>query len=478
MDLLQLSCRRHPTSTKHKTTKTNILHVSSKVNSLPFHFRDNEDAYRYFGTARSSIHSNMIVLISTYWYCAFLFFTLSATDVDSFANVGQGKMQPESTRILSVRRSSRLCLTLNDSTSSNGKDKLLSSSVFSTIETGKIAVLPNFLSEQDVLPLRTDAQNLWADGKFSTDALASYGSSGKFDPSKDRAVLRLPQWKSERLGDYALRQRFGTLVSSVRAELAYNLDRPELDRGAATSMYGYGSTEISYTRFGPGAFLKRHVDEHHEELKGVAGWSKPTRRSISWLIYLNEPGWNGSQDGGQLRCFERKRRPIGRIGATNNGDLQVGWLRATTMDPQERPVYLDAKTHDHGQCSMYVVNESDNTRTYISKSFETNPIMYVQGSEMLVKRLLFTDRADLADRFHLIEQPKSRLGSIFGGGDDYAGQGETPSMDEELEDVDPRGGTLVLFDSVSLPHEVLATKNRDRWACSGWFHEDQQPLSA
>ena len=380
-------------------------------------------------------------------------------------------------QLRSSSSNTRLSLTLLDTTtSSEGHERLLSPAVYSTIESGRIAVLPNFLSEQEILPLRTDAQNLWTAGKFSTDALASYGSSGKFDPTKDRAVLRLPQWKSENSGNFALRQKFGTLMASIRRELAYNLNRPGLDQGAATSMYGYGSTEISYTRFGPGAFLKRHVDEHHEELKGVAGWSKPTRRSISWLIYLNEPGWNGSRDGGQLRCFQRENQPLGRIGATNNGDLQIGWLRATILDPNERPVYLDAKGHDHGQCSMYVVDSSsaNSKKTYISKSFETNPIMYVQGSETIVRKLLLSDRPDVADRFDLIEQPKSRLDSIFG--DSYTGQGENPNRNEELDDVDPLGGTLVLFDSVSLPHEVLATKSRERWACSGWFHEDQQPL--
>jgi len=396
--------------------------------------------------------------------------------------VGRGRDRIESPRQTTQEgqrlNRRRLALTLQDvTTSSDGKDRLLSPAVYSTIESGKIAILPNFLSEEDILPLRRDAQNLWAEGKFSTDALASYGSSGKFDPAKDRAVLRLPQWKSENSGNYVLRQRFGTLMASIRHELSYNLNRPGLDQGAATSMYGYGSTEISYTRFGPGAFLKRHVDEHHEELKGVAGWSKPTRRSISWLIYLNEPGWNGSRDGGQLRCFSRENRPTGRIGATNNGDLQIGWLRETTRDPKERPVYLEAKSHNHGQCSMYVVDNAL-TKTYISKSFETNPIMYVQGSELIVRKLLFRDRPDLADRFDLIEQPKSKLDSILGGGrDSYMGEGENPNRNEELEDVDPRGGTLVLFDSVSLPHEVLATKSRERWACSGWFHEDQQPLT-
>ena len=42
---------------------------------------------------------------------------------------------------------------------------------------------------------------------------------------------------------------------------------------------------------------------------------------------------------------------------------------------------------------------------------------------------------------------------------------------ERVRDIAPEGGTLVLFDSVSMPHEVLATRGRERYACSGWFHE-------
>lgn len=360
--------------------------------------------------------------------------------------------------------------------SNGGEGPILPRSVYSTIEEGKIAVVNNFLPETEIRPLRDDAQGLWEDGKFSTDALAGYGSSGKFDPTKDRAVLRLPQWKNDSLGHYDNRQRFGGLMANVRSQLAYNLNRPNLDGGLSTTMYGRGSTEISFTRFGPGAFLKRHTDEHHEELKGVDGWSMPTRRSISWLIYLNDSDWDGRKNGGQLRCFERKVRPGGsKIGSTMNGDLQIGWLKATSLDPMERAVYLDAKKHDHGDCAMYVTDAQQQSKVYITKSFETNPIMYVAGSEALVKKLLFADRKDLAERFHLIEPPKSRISDILKGDKAYAGLGENAATDEELEDVDPRGGTLVLFDSVSLPHEVLATKDRARWACSGWFHEDQQP---
>jgi Rps23 Pro-64 3,4-dihydroxylase Tpa1-like proline 4-hydroxylase len=357
----------------------------------------------------------------------------------------------------------------------NGNDPLLNKSTYDKIKEGKIAVLPNFIPQSEIIPLRNDAQSLWLDGKYSTDALAGYGSTGKFDPTKDRAVLRLPQWKNDQMGNYANRQRFGSLMADVRSELALNLNRPNLDTGASTTMYGKGSTEISYTRFGPGAFLKRHVDEHHEELKGVDGWSKPTRRSLSWLIYLNDQDWKGSRDGGQLRCFERKQRPEGIIGASVNGDIQIGWLGVTSLDPLERPVYLDGKRQNHGDCAMYCSNE-DGSKTYISKSFETNPIMYIAGSEKMVKKLLFGDRKDLADRFHLIEPPKSRISDILKGDKSYLGWGEDAAIDEELEDIEPIGGTLVIFDSVTLPHEVLATKNKDRWACSGWFHEDQQPV--
>ncbi len=369
--------------------------------------------------------------------------------------------------------SPRLYATL----SSESENRLLPSSVYKTIEEGKIAVVPNFLSQADILPLRQDAQQLWLDNRFSTDALAGYGSKGNFDPTKDRAVLKLSQWKRSDYGNFELRSnKFANLMASVRQELATNLNRPQLAApdSAAVKKYGVGSTEISYTRFGPGAFLKRHVDEHHEELKGRDGWLKPTRRSVSWLIYLNEPDWNASRDGGQLRCFERIRKPMGRIGATTNGDLQVGWV---TESSGETPVYLDAKNHDHGECAMYLIAR-ESRRVYITKPFKTNPIMYVAGSEQLVKKLLI-DSPEIATRFRLIEPPKSKLNDILKGDDAYMGQGELSQniMEEELEDVAPLGGTLVLFDSVSLPHEVLATQSRERWACSGWYHEDQQEIS-
>ncbi len=46
---------------------------------------------------------------------------------------------------------------------------------------------------------------------------------------------------------------------------------------------------------------------------------------------------------------------------------------------------------------------------------------------------------------------------------------------ETIIDVTPAAGTLVLFDSVTLPHLVReVTGTRQRIAATGWFHEDSQ----
>lgn len=140
-------------------------------------------------------------------------------------------------------------------------------------------------------------------------------------------------------------------MQSVRSDLAQTLQRPNLDRGLSVSKYGRGSAESSYTQFGPGVYLHRHVGEHHEELKGSAGWAgwaKPTRLSLSWLIYRNDKDWNTDLNGGCLQCnFRAAGRPSHLVGARGNDatDLQIGWLRPSRTDPIERPVFLDAQNH-------------------------------------------------------------------------------------------------------------------------------------
>ena len=178
---------------------------------------------------------------------------------------------------------------------------------------------------------------------------------------------------------------------------------------------------------------------------------------------------------------------MGRIGASVSGDLQIAWLTSSSStgagnNENEIPVYLDAKNHDHGECAMYVLDATTKRRHYITKPFKTNPILYVAGSEGMVKKFLI-ESPDIASRFRLIEPPKSKLGDMYhvttaGGGGQHDGPHNHNIQEEEIEEIHPFGGTLVLFDSVTLPHEVLATKNnKERWACSGWFHEDQQEIA-
>ena len=40
------------------------------------------------------------------------------------------------------------------------------------------------------------------------------------------------------------------------------------------------------------------------------------------------------------------------------------------------------------------------------------------------------------------------------------------------------GDTSVVFDSVAVPHQVLATEAGERWAMAGWLHEPSQGVPA
>ena len=262
---------------------------------------------------------------------------------------------------------------------------------------------------------------------------------------------------SPTLGDVEGRKELTTLIAALRRDLAVGLVRPGID-----TPDGADNHEISYTRFGEGALLARHVDEHHEEVKGKAGWSRPTRRSISWLIYLNEEGWDENSDGGHLRTYERKVRSSYPVGS-RDGDLQIGWLAPTPNDPGERPVFLDGRRGGvSGRCALYIDSNDGGRRVYLTKEFDSHPYLFLK-SDYFVQNLLIKDH-ELGGRFHYLDQPKSALTAYLK---------EDPG--EIIKDVAPLGGTLVAFDSVALPHEVLPTLGRERWAASGWLHDRQQP---
>ena len=83
---------------------------------------------------------------------------------------------------------------------------------------------------------------------------------------------------------------------------------------------------------------------------------------------------------------------------------------------------------------------------------------------------------DAAQRKRFEQISTARLDPRFAGGGVAAPpptRGATPS--DHFQDVEPVAGTLVVFDSVSMPHQVQqVTGARQRVAATGWFHEESQ----
>jgi Rps23 Pro-64 3,4-dihydroxylase Tpa1-like proline 4-hydroxylase len=381
---------------------------------------------------------------------------------------------------------------------------LLPPGVIEQIEAGRVVTIPNWLPAAEVRALRADAEACYAAGHFKADALATYGQKKKsgFDPSQDRMVM--PSFYPSKgpdgpgvdgsIGDAAARQQFKARMATLKASLSQQLE------GRTTLAANAPQThEMSYTRYGPGAFLPRHTDEHHSELKkphpvasgdekvkrltansatavessvsldsgtgggGEAGGRKPvtTRRSVTWLVYLNEAWQPGN--GGELRVHERKAPSAARVGA-RGADLQIGWLRATGGHDEE-PVFLDANRAGPNNCCLYACLADGSKRDLSKASFAASPALYLGGGDFFARKLLVDDPAD-QERFHLCDAPKSPASAMLPPPGDAGEDGG-----ERVRDVAPRGGTLVLFDSVSIPHEVLATRGTERFSCSGWFHE-------
>ena len=127
------------------------------------------------------------------------------------------------------------------------------------------------------------------------------------------------------------------------------------------------------------------------------------------------------------------------MGATADGDLQVGWLRASAADPVERPVFLESRLRDKaGNCALRVGD------LVVSRPFHASPTLYVNADFVL--QSLFLDPA-LAKRFQRLEELRTPLNP------DPPIQGEY-----ESRDVAPLAGRLVMYDSVAVPHEVLAVR--------------------
>lgn len=306
--------------------------------------------------------------------------------------------------------------------------------------------------------MKKDARYLFENGEFTPDGLTNTAVSKEkqgFTAKGDRQTFRGGADWNSKVGDYEARSEFSTIMKNLRTELSQKLDRPSLN------VDGERRHEMTYNWYEPRAKLGRHLDEHHEETKGVKGWLLGTRRSVTWLVYLNN-NWNESE-GGALRCYPRNglsKNPVG----CHEGNLQVGW-----MDELD-PIYLDC-FRKSGQSALYrIVNGKREVLSVRDFDVPSQPIEFQKFLPDSYK-----------DRFEQISTARldPRFANVNGNSDASITQASllADKSEDHFMDVIPKAGTLVLFDSVSLPHLVQeVTAKRQRIAATGWFHEDSQFL--
>ncbi|KAJ1412120.1 hypothetical protein B484DRAFT_402438, partial [Ochromonadaceae sp. CCMP2298] len=204
----------------------------------------------------------------------------------------------------------------------------------------------------------------------------------------------------------------------------------------------------------PGALLRRHLDERHEELKGRRGWTSPSRRSFSWLLYLHQD-WT-PEKGGLLRTFP----PVGRVvrgpPGANMDDLQSRTDFAL-HDPSTGVTDADFEKHvDFSRVPGLASLLSESKSQFESTSKSQSWVRFLS-----------------IERMALVPEEEG-IGNI---GSSSSSSGSTHSKTPEgcaCVDIPPLGGTLVIFDSVCLPHEVRETLVGKRPALAGWMHETTQ----
>lgn len=312
-------------------------------------------------------------------------------------------------------------------------ESLLPKASWQHLTKGGVVIVPNFVSAELIASLRADSEAVHAAGLFSVDGLTNTAARVQQFSAADRQTSRQLQWDDPNFGDIEARRQFARLMASLREEAARELRR-DLDPSLPH--------EMSYNRYEPGASLGRHLDEHHEESKGRDGWRMPSRRSVTWLVYQNT-----EYAGGKLRCYERLSVGGATVGASPSGDVQVGWL------DDSRPVYLG---DSRDKLRLYYLDGQKRPRTI--------------GAEL---DRPFSPRR-LPSEVCAISTPQNDDRAFNPGQDTFAAAilATSDHPDVRVVDVDPAAGTLVAFDSVAVPHEVLQVTSRTpRLAVTGWFHQ-------
>jgi len=361
----------------------------------------------------------------------------------------------------------------------------------SDLASGRVHHHRNFLNEAQVGALLEQAEHLRQSGAFAPSGLSNtQKGKDQYFGEADRTVCPLPWWKDSIAGNHATAGVSGDNTNKESADLRISTSRKlqdlrlllskELNRPTMARVDDSIAHECYYSRSTAGATLARHMDERHEETKGRNGWILPSRRSVSWLVYLSDPDWDVSSNGGALRSFPQRSvrtSPGGVETGCHNGNLQVGWLVNDGAD--SIPVYLDSfhrTVNESGdaepQCILYIVPSprDANQVEYITQPWLNEGLQgmsaadflkVVSESEAKTKNANLFTKQSYARDFQLLEDRP-----LWDSGGDPAGS--------VAVDIPPERGSLVVFDSVSVPHEVGLVEEGTRVALAGWFHEATQ----
>ena len=411
------------------------------------------------------------------------------------------------------------------------------------ISNGQVFYLENWLPASTVNSLRDACFTLNEYGLFKSSGL-SYAKqnvivNGETIPNDTESVIidrlvcdEIPESSEAVIGNEAMDavRRMSSYIESLYNEVSKSLKvcRPTLS--------DCDLDHESYISLSPiGSVLPRHVDERHEELKPTNRYSTQSRRSISWLVYLNDITWNNENyRGGELCYFplSRKLMPIVYGGCgSHDGNIQVGWWNFGNHS--SKPVYMESwyddlsfsidsnsqtdLLHDSQVSSALYILTIFGRKIYLTHRFYCNPETTYSNS---MNHNFYTKSCHAfksnfnPDKFTVIEDyDKWKSGkSSFNDNHQNHNQEEyhSPTMNTTSSSIQsvvsrvipppltyvktlaPKSGTLCLFDSVSLPHEVLPvwglSNDKDhmitisvntshhsirlaRVALAGWFHE-------
>ena len=142
-----------------------------------------------------------------------------------------------------------------------------------TVNAGRVYVHDGFISKDLLDELRADVTTAKERGAFQPSGLSNRASTQNVFDTQDRLVT--PVLGSGYTSAPLLKVK--TKLDEMRVALASSLDRPTMADEALPH-------ELYYSISRKGAFLKRHMDERHEELKGRNGYLLPSRRSLSFLV--------------------------------------------------------------------------------------------------------------------------------------------------------------------------------------------------